>query len=110
MAKNARGNDIKIKNRVWVVALASVLATPVFAFDLDNGRSLYGRHCADCHGTDGRGVHPMAPNFRNLEGLMVSDRRLENHIRMGKGGCPSFAGIIKDAHLFDVVTYLRVFR
>ncbi|WP_370584071.1 cytochrome c [Motiliproteus sp. SC1-56] len=104
------GSVIAARSLITGLLLGLFFSGSAFAVDLSNGEKLYQRHCANCHGTDGRGVHPMAPNFRKQQGLLTSDRQLENHIRRGKGGCPSFAGIIKDAHLFDVVTYLRVFR
>src|SRR5206468_10659671 len=58
-----------------VLLLASVAGLPAAGVspDVTEGRVLYGRHCAACHGLEGDGHGPVAPMLRrsptNLRGL-----------------------------------------
>ena len=38
-----------------------IAGAPVGAQDVEEGRALYDRHCAACHGADGEGDGPLAP-------------------------------------------------
>lgn len=74
------------------------------------GAELYGRHCAVCHGADGRPVLPGAPDFSSPTGLLKGDLALLATIRSGKGVMPAFAGLLRDRDILDVVSHLRTLR
>lgn len=40
--------------------------------ELEKGRAIYERHCADCHGTEGRGDGKLAPSLSPRPGNFVS--------------------------------------
>lgn len=84
-----------------------VFSATTNASNLNQGKQKYQQHCAQCHGTDGQNRLPQAANFKRREGLRKSDKALFNRIRQGKNGCPSYAGLLKDQEILNVVTYLR---
>lgn len=83
---------------------------PAAAADVENGRQVYARHCAECHGVRGNPTMPGAPNFSRLERLMQPDPVLVGKIKAGKNAMPSFFGLLRDRELFDVVAYIRTLR
>lgn len=92
------------------MALGAVLALPAVpagAADIHRGGTLYGIHCAVCHGANGAGVLPGTPNFRRIESLMRPDMQLLLAIRQGKGAMPGYFGILRDSEILDVIAYLR---
>lgn len=46
--------------RSMLAVVLGTMASVVGAQDADIGRALYQRHCATCHGLEGRGEGPMA--------------------------------------------------
>ncbi|WP_426417180.1 c-type cytochrome [Aestuariirhabdus sp. LZHN29] len=99
-----------MKVRLIVLRAASimlVLAMPVQAADVFKGQRLYAQECERCHGSDGSGVMAGGVDFSLGDGLRVSNKRLHDHIDRGKGGCPSFFGILESEEILDVVAYLR---
>jgi cytochrome c6 len=86
---------------------ALCLAAPARAADAGNGRSLYDKHCALCHGKQGAPTWPGAPDFRRAASLMKSDGQLLSTIRYGKGAMPAYLGVLKDKELLDVTAHLR---
>lgn len=49
------------KSALLVTAL--MLASPISAQDLTEGRDIYAFHCSSCHGADATGNGPMSPNL-----------------------------------------------
>jgi len=47
-------------------------ATPVAPMDLEQGQAIYQRHCADCHGTEGRGDGQQATSLSPRPGNLIS--------------------------------------
>lgn len=80
------------------------------ASDVMAGAQLYQKHCATCHGADGRPVMPGAPDLRRPEALMKADPTLLATIRVGKGAMPAYAGMLRDREILDVVAHLRMLR
>ncbi|UCH46594.1 MAG: cytochrome c [Betaproteobacteria bacterium] len=80
------------------------------AADPASGRQAYERYCISCHGADGRGVVANAPDFARGQGLMAPDVTIAQTLRSGKGGMPSFLGILSNTELLDVVAYLRTLQ
>ena len=89
------------------VAALALGAMPVAASDIANGRNLYQRHCATCHGQDGRPSMAGAAEFKRGEGLMQSDRALLERIRKGKRACPAYFGVMSEQEIYNVIAYIR---
>ena len=74
---------------------------------------VYARHCASCHGRDGRakGLKARAKGARNLtDGEWqdrVSDERIFNSINNGKGKMPGFGKKLSEAEVDSLVKYVR---
>jgi len=47
-------------------------AAPVVPSDLEQGRAIYERHCADCHGQEGKGDGQQATSLSPRPGNLVS--------------------------------------
>ncbi len=112
---------------VWLTAtLAFVLLFAVIAFAYPAGpgstasaesatsaAELYSRHCASCHGKDGRakGLKAKAKGARNLTDpdwqSRVSDERIFNSINNGKGKMPAFGKKLSEAEVDSLVQYVR---
>jgi cytochrome c oxidase cbb3-type subunit 2 len=90
------------------------------------GRSLYMRHCAPCHGALGDGAGPAAPNllvpprdfrpgifrFRTTpSGSPATDQDLFRTIRRGIPGTPmpTWEGVLSDNDIRSIVKFLRVY-
>ena len=57
----------------WVIAgIGQVLATPVMTVNLEQGRTVYERHCAECHGPEGRGDGRLATSLSPRPGNLIS--------------------------------------
>jgi len=74
---------------------------------------LFSRHCAKCHGRDGRakGLKAKATGTRNLTDPewqeRVSDERIFNSINNGKGRMPAFGKKLSEAEVDSLVQYVR---
>ena len=78
--------------------MASLASTPA-----NEGRAVFIKNCAHCHGADGRGDE--GPDLHNLE---ESDLWIANRIRNGKKGqMTAFAGKLEEQQIKAVVDYLR---
>ena len=93
--------------RIAFAALLFGTTVVAGAADIENGRQIYQLHCVTCHGFDGAGVTPGTPDFRRGEGLRGSDVQIARAVRDGSTTQPSFAGILKNRELLDVVAHLR---
>ena len=88
---------------------AALMATCASALGADyfSGSRLYARHCAECHGSDGRGLAAGAPDFRYDSSLMQPDTALYRTISEGSGGMPAFRGVLTREEILDVIAYMR---
>lgn len=77
------------------------------AADMRNGSRIYSMHCAGCHDESGAPVLPGAPDFRRGTALLRPDAQIVASLKTGRGGMPTFVGILKERELLDVVAYLR---
>ena len=76
---------------------------PVALVPANEGRAVFLKNCAHCHGADGRGDE--GPDLHNLE---ESDSWITNRIRNGKKGqMTAFAGKLEEQQIKAVVQYLR---
>jgi mono/diheme cytochrome c family protein len=53
-------------------SIGHVPATPVTPSDLEQGRAIYERHCADCHGPEGKGDGQQATSLSPRPGNLIS--------------------------------------
>ena len=92
-----------------VLALALSLATTwSAAADIVKGAELFQKHCALCHGPDGRPVMPGAPDFtQQPHRLLKPDLALLASVRNGLGAMPAFQGMLRDREILDIVAHLR---
>src|SRR5271169_6573821 len=77
-------------------------ATPENAGTI-NGRTLFLRNCAHCHGADAHGDE--GPDLHNLD---FTDKWIANRIRKGKAGqMTAFAGKLQPAEINALVAYVQ---
>ena len=55
-----------------LVSIAYAPATTTAPLDVEQGRGIYQRHCADCHGLEGRGDGQQATSLSPRPGNLVS--------------------------------------
>ena|ERR1700677_1693713 len=80
-------------------ATNAVLANPVTM----NGRTLFLRNCAHCHGADAHG-----DDGPDLHDLGLTDEWIANRIRKGKAGqMTAFAGKLQPAQIDALVAYVQ---
>ena len=105
---------------ISAVALSLIITAPAFAGDeaanLRNGSAVFHGTCIACHGADGKGVTPGAPDFTKANSVLsLPDKVLEDRIEHGyrsesspmamppKGGYPS----LTKADIHNVLAYMR---
>ena len=99
----------------WRLAGIVLLATAALtgqaqAADVFAGSRIYDRHCEQCHGPDGRGLAAGTPDFQAGAALMQPDLTIYRTVSGGKGGMPSFRGILDEQEILDVIAYLRTLQ
>lgn len=78
--------------------------------------SLYSKHCASCHGKDGRSKTLKAKfnQARNLADPQwqeaVSDERIFNSIANGRGKMPAFSKKMSEAEIDAMVLHVRALK
>lgn len=97
--------------RTLVVAAGMVVAgQQALAADPLQGRKIYQTHCENCHGANGVGQIPGAPDFIRSETLLKPDIELMRTVKSGRGMMPAYQGMFTEAELLDVIAYLRTLR
>lgn len=76
------------------------------------GASLYGAHCASCHGSDGRGLPQLAPTLRRSEWVLQDPETPVRIVLDGLSGPGIMPGLgatatLSDGAIADIVTYIR---
>lgn len=79
---------------------------------LAKGKRLFTRHCAGCHGPEGKGdgYKLLGPDPANLTAPATrkkSDSALLTTIHEGKPNMPSWKGILSDRDIQSVLAYIR---
>jgi len=79
---------------------------------LAKGKRLFTRHCAGCHGAEGKGdgYKLLGPDPANLTAPATrkkSDRALLTTIHEGKPNMPSWKGLLSDRDIKNVLAYIR---
>ncbi|RRJ85265.1 c-type cytochrome [Aestuariirhabdus litorea] len=89
------------------VLIWSCMPQSLYAADVFSGSEIYLMECSRCHGNQGRGDMAGGIDLSLGDGLRVSDEQLFRRIENGKGGCPSFFGILDEEQIQDVIAHLR---
>ena len=98
----------KLKNLITVTLIPILFSIGTgHAADINNGRTIYQRHCAMCHGANGSPGMAGAADFRRGQGLMQSERALYKRIEQGDKACPAYRGILSEQEIYDVIAYIR---
>jgi mono/diheme cytochrome c family protein len=83
------------------------------------GKKLYGQHCVDCHGDNGKGFPPHYPPLAGNRALTMDESVNAIRIVLNGGfapgtagnprpyGMPPYSHLLNDAEVAAVVTYLR---
>ena len=103
-------------------ALSVLTATPTRAISAPvapTPKQLYRKHCAECHGLDGRAKTTKA-KFNHARDIAdaqwqedVTDERIFNSITNGRnvrGNMPAFGDKLNDAQVNSLVTFVRGLR
>jgi mono/diheme cytochrome c family protein len=74
-----------------------------------SGLEIYTQACAACHGTDGSGALPGAPDFTSEE--FQAELRQESGIALcvmtvGRGGMPGWRETLSEAQMWQALTFL----
>lgn len=98
-----------------IAGLASA-SPPRSAHNVGEGRSIYEKHCADCHGPEGRGDGKMAVSLSPRPGNLISaqtsaksDQDLLNIIANGKRrtAMPAWKDRLSEREQLAVLAYIR---
>ncbi len=92
---------------IWdTVAYAWTLHTS--AQELSLGQQVYEANCATCHGADGEGMVPAAPDLSDFTlTSSVSQATWAASVANGKGTMPGFAGKLTEAEQRAALVYVR---
>jgi cytochrome c6 len=101
---------LRMLRRLALLGAALCVHGVAWAADAIAGGDLYRRHCAACHGADGRPVLPAAPDLSRPTALLKPDLALLGTIRSGRGAMPAYAGQLRDREILDIVAHLRTLR
>jgi mono/diheme cytochrome c family protein len=101
----------------WLIGLiGSSLATPLSPIPIEEGRAIYERHCADCHGPEGRGdgkqAISLSPRPGNLVSAQTSAKSDQDLLKIIANGRPRTAMTGWNERLSDdeqraVLAYIR---
>jgi mono/diheme cytochrome c family protein len=97
----------KFPYSILLIFTLLVVANVAQASDINQGRDIYQRHCARCHGVNGSASMAGAAEFKRGQGLMQSDHALLERIQNGKNACPAYRGILTKQQTFDVIAFIR---
>lgn len=91
---------------VQTPANSNVNAFPAVA----QGKQIYQKNCSGCHGANGKGVVPSAPDFTHKGGILSQPRnRLFHNIKFGMGSMPAKGGnsSLSDNELKATLDYIE---
>ena len=101
----------------WLVGYtANLPAAPVPSINLENGHTIYERHCAECHGPEGRGdgrqatsLSPRPGNLISAQTSVKSDQELLKIIAKGKPrtAMTGWEDRLTPEEQTDVLAYIR---
>ncbi|HZP33500.1 MAG TPA: cytochrome c [Candidatus Acidoferrales bacterium] len=114
MAKT--GRHLRVKHGAVQVASCAFLllaACVCLGAQAEQGKTLFKKKCAVCHGEngDGSGLVGTRLRLRDIRSRDVqrqSDNQLATILRCGKGKMPGYEGRLSDHEISVLVTYMRM--
>ncbi len=100
---------MKTRGALFALSLLGAVAIPAVSASAGGtsaGQNLYAQHCAMCHGTEGKGAVPGAPDFTKAGGVLAqSDSVLSERVLNGyqSKGSPMAMPAMKDQLSADQV-------
>jgi mono/diheme cytochrome c family protein len=96
----------------WTPAVPGQAGAESGAGRIENGKKVYGKYCAGCHGTEGKGdgykiLGADPANFTVPLTKKKSDTALLKTIHEGKPTMPSWKARLSDQDSRDVLAYIR---
>jgi cytochrome c6 len=73
----------------------------------EDGREIYRRNCATCHGIHGYGFEGIFPPLRDNPKVTGPHVNTIMPVMFGRGAMPGFAGLLEDDEVALVVTFIR---
>jgi len=87
---------------------------PPDGISLETGRKIYCAHCADCHGSvgkgDGKSAHDLeaeVPDLTNARIATMSDGQMFDRISRGKKPMPGFEKRLAEQERWHVINFVR---
>ena len=102
-SKNKRIHTIYI----FILLICAPLAT--YAGNPMVGAGLYSKHCAKCHGGNGRATMAGTPDLIVHKLISKSNEQLLNTLKTGRGIMPAFQGLLTEDQMDDILAYLKTF-
>jgi cbb3-type cytochrome c oxidase subunit III len=98
-----------------IIFISASMRESVASFQATKGKggvaAVYKKHCANCHGEDGKGLETLQPpDF--TDGKWQSEntnKAIADGIRNGKGVMPGFKDVLSPAQVNSMVRYVRAF-
>jgi mono/diheme cytochrome c family protein len=92
---------------------ALIIAGP--AYSQVPGADTYKAKCALCHGADGLAATPMGKSmkvlsFKDPAMIKATDAQFIASTKNGKGKMPAYAGKLSEAHIKDVISFIRTLQ
>ena len=118
-AREITRNEMKLALKLALLSFALVAfvahVTSEAAAPNQSGAELYTKHCASCHGKDGR-AKTFKAKFNHARDLTdplwqdeVSDEGLFNSIMNGKKKMPAYRKKLSEAQVNSLIAYIRTF-
>jgi mono/diheme cytochrome c family protein len=70
----------------FLFALLSVIVVSCLNADYNQGKTLYTKHCSNCHGNNGEGLGQLMPPIKNADYVKLNHDKLACIIRYGLEG------------------------
>jgi mono/diheme cytochrome c family protein len=87
-----------------------VFANGAWAADPFNGARIYNKHCASCHGANGRAIMAATPDFKaGAPTFLKTDKQLLDIIKNGKSIMPGYQGMLTENEMLDSIAHIRTF-
>jgi mono/diheme cytochrome c family protein len=114
---------LRIRTTAAALLAVAFMAAPAAAANVDSGQALVKKHCAKCHGTDGKGdgpaisllnISPPPTDWTDKAKMSkMSDQELTKIIKDGGAAVgkskhmPGYKAKLTDSQVADIVAYIR---
>lgn len=105
---------MKLSSLFFIAAIALSAGAYAATNNSDAGKTLYTQNCAMCHGSNGEGAVPGAPNFTKPNGVLsLPDKVLTKRVLNGYHGSgapmamPSMKTQVTKAQVHEILEYMH---